>query len=189
MPKRHTPERYQQLLGSVKAAGINMLRIWGGGKFEEDPFYEECDRLGILLWHDNMFSCSLYPDHPHFLKNVHDEIVYQVKRLRHHACIGLWCGDNELIGQVNGVENDQKRRDALLVLYDRLNQTVARAVTEGDDTHVFWPSSPCAGPNNFSDNWLADADGDMHYWQVWHGGMSFEDYYNVKPRFSSEFGF
>lgn len=189
MPQRHTPERYQQLLGSVKAAGINMLRIWGGGKFEEDPFYEECDRLGILLWHDNMFSCSLYPDHPHFLKNVHDEIVYQVKRLRHHACIGLWCGDNELIGQVNGVENDQKRRDALLVLYDRLNQTVARAVAEGDDTHVFWPSSPCAGPNNFSDNWLADADGDMHYWQVWHGGKSFEDYYNVKPRFCSEFGF
>lgn len=188
MPQRHTPERYQNLLESVAKANMNMLRVWGGGKFEEDTFYEECDRLGILLWHDNMFSCALYPDQPHFLQNIHDEIVYQVKRLRHHACIGLWCGDNELIGNVNNAP-DAKLRDEYLVFYDRLSQTVGRAIREADDTHTFWPSSPCAGPNNYANNWLADADGDMHYWKVWHGGAVFENYYEVRPRFCSEFGF
>lgn len=189
MPQRHTAEHYGQLLASAKAANMNMLRVWGGGKFEEDAFYETCDRLGILLWHDNMFACAIYPDDKHFLKNVHDEITYQVKRLRHHACIGLWCGDNELIGNVNGASRNPSLRDRYLTLYDRLNQTVGDAVTAADDTHVFWPSSPCAGPNNFADNWKCDADGDMHYWAVWHGGATFEEYYKVKPRFCSEFGF
>ena len=188
MPQRHVQEHYQDLLESAAKANMNMVRLWGGGKFEEDAFYQECDRLGLLIWHDNMFACAIYPDAPGFLQSVHDEIVHQVKRLRHHASIGLWCGDNELIGSVNGAQS-QRQRDEWLVLYDRLNQTVGQAVTEADNTHIFWPSSPCAGPNNFSDNWRADCDGDMHYWQVWHGGATFEDYYRVRPRFCSEFGF
>lgn len=187
MPQRHTPEHYRQLLQSAADANMNMLRIWGGGKFENDAFYNECDKLGLLLWHDNMFACALYPDEQFFLQNVHDEITYQVKRLRHHACIALWCGDNELIGNVNWAPKGM--RDRYLVLYDRLNQTVGHSVTASDPTHTFWPSSPCAGPNNFANNWTADGCGDMHYWKVWHGGMTFEAYYNVKPRFCSEFGF
>ena len=189
MPQRHTQEHYRNLLESARKANMNMVRLWGGGKFEEDDFYQECDRLGLLIWHDNMFACAIYPDAPQFLQNVYAEITHQVKRLRHHAAIALWCGDNELIGSVNGAGDNRRLRDEWLVLYDRLNQTVARAITSADDTHMFWPSSPCAGPNNFADNWIADADGDMHYWQVWHGGATFEDYYKVRPRFCSEFGF
>ena len=100
----------------------------------------------------------------------------------------MWCGDNVLIGSINGAE-DRRQRDAWLVGYDRTNQAIAHVVKANDPERTFWPSSPCAGPDNFADNWKADADGDMHYWMVWHGGATFNEYYKVKPRFCSEFGF
>ena len=187
-PQLHTPERYHSLLLSAKEARMNMVRLWGGGKFEEDAFYDECDRLGILVWHDFMFACSVYPSADWFVEQIRAEVEYQVKRLRHHACIALWCGDNELIGNINNAK-DRRQRDAWLVGYDRTNQAIAHTVHECDPERTFWPSSPCAGPDNFADNWKADADGDMHYWQVWHGGATFWEYYKVKPRFCSEFGF
>ena len=187
-PQLHTPDRYHSLLSSAKAANMNMVRLWGGGKFEEDAFYDECDRLGILVWHDFMFACAVYPSADWFVEQIRSEVEYQVKRLRHHPCIALWCGDNELIGNINGAK-DRRQRDAWLVGYDRTNQAIAHTVHACDPERTFWPSSPCAGPDNFADNWKADADGDMHYWQVWHGGATFSDYYNVKPRFCSEFGF
>ena len=187
-PQQHTPERYHDLLQSVHDANMNMVRVWGGGKFEEDAFYEECDRLGILVWHDNMFACAIYPSADWFIDQIRAEVEYQVKRLRHHACIALWCGDNELIGNVNGAK-DARQRDAFLVGYDRTNQAIAHVIHACDPERTFWPSSPCAGPDNFADNWKADADGDMHYWQVWHGGATFDEFYKVKPRFCSEFGF
>ena len=187
-PQLHTPERYHDLLASAKEANMNMVRLWGGGKFEEDAFYDECDRLGILVWHDFMFACAVYPSADWFVDQIRAEVEYQVKRLRHHPCIALWCGDNELIGNINGAK-DRRQRDAWLVGYDRTNQAIAHTVHSCDPERTFWPSSPCAGPDNFADNWKADADGDMHYWQVWHGGATFSDYYNVRPRFCSEFGF
>ena len=187
-PQEHTPERYHDLLQSAHDANMNIVRVWGGGKFEEDAFYEECDRLGILVWHDFMFACAIYPSADWFIDQIRAEVEYQVKRLRHHACIALWCGDNELIGNINGAKTP-RQRDAWLVGYDRTNQAIAHVVHACDPERTFWPSSPCAGPDNFADNWKADADGDMHYWQVWHGGATFNEFYKVKPRFCSEFGF
>ena len=187
-PQEHTPERYHDLLQSAHDANMNIVRVWGGDKFEEDAFYEECDRLGILVWHDCMFACAIYPSADWFIDQIRAEVEYQVKRLRHHACIALWCGDNELIGNINGAKTP-RQRDAWLVGYDRTNQAIAHVVKACDPERTFWPSSPCAGPDNFADNWKADADGDMHYWQVWHGGATFNEFYKVKPRFCSEFGF
>ena len=87
----------------------------GGGKFEEDAFYEECDRLGILVWHDCMFACAIYPSADWFVDQIRAEVEYQVKRLRHHACIALWCGDNELIGTLGWKTHEQSHRERMLV--------------------------------------------------------------------------
>lgn len=188
-PARHTPELIRNLLENAKAANMNMLRVWGGGQYEKDFFYEICDELGILIWQDLMFSCSLYPSTDDFISNVEKEVVYQAKRLRDYACLAIWCGDNEVIGALTWYPESKKNRDAYLVNYDRLNRACENAVIAGDPTRTFWPSSPCAGPKDFSDNWHNDSCGDMHYWSVWHGGKSFDAYYAVKPRFCSEFGY
>ncbi len=187
---RHCDEaRTANLLASAAQAHMNMLRIWGGGKFEDDFFYETCDRLGLLIWHDMMFACATYPSDDAFVFLVREETAYQVKRLRHHACIALWCGDNELIGVLGWHSKTPAQRERLLLNYDRTNQAIWHTVAACDPERTFWPSSPCAGPNNFSNNWKADQDGDMHFWDVWHENATFDRYYAVRPRFCSEFGF
>ncbi len=180
MPQRCTRDRYERLLAAAGDANMNMIRVWGGGLYESDVFYELCDEKGILIWHDCMFACSQYPSQPHFLELVRGELLYQVKRLRDHACIALWCGDNEVARCFGGKEPRN------LVNYDRFNQAVGKAVREADPTRAFWPSSPCNGPMDYSESTLK---GDMHYWQVWHSGKSFSAYYDIIPRFCSEFGF
>ncbi len=186
MPSRMTPERYRRLLGDAAAANMNMLRVWGGGQYENEIFYELCDELGILIWHDFMFACMQYPSCRYFMDNVSQELEYQVKRLRDHACIAMWCGDNEVSGQLHvSCENDLP----YAINYDRFNQGVRRMAEAADPTRVFWPSSPCNGPESGIGHWDDDSRGDMHYWQVWHSGKSFDAYYSVRPRFCSEFGF
>ena len=96
MPGRFSEKRYRQLLGDAVKANMNMIRVWGGGIYENECFYEVCDELGLLVWQDCMFACSQYPSQPHFLELVRAELNDQVKRLRDHACIALWCGDNEI---------------------------------------------------------------------------------------------
>lgn len=190
LPQRHTRERYEDLLKSAVAANMNMIRVWGGGQYEKDAFYELCDELGILVWHDFMFSCSLYPATKEFLSNVREEVIHQVKRLRDHACIALWCGNNECLGALGWFESSQKNRDRYVVDYDRLYEgTIGNAVREADPTRLYWPSSPCGGPDDYSGCWRDDSRGDMHYWKVWHEGASFDAYYEVVPRFCSEFGY
>ena len=189
LPQRQTRERYAQLLGSAQAAHMNMIRLWGGGQFEQDAFYEECDRRGLLVWHDLMFACALYPADKAFLAEVRAEVEHQVRRLRDHPSIALWCGDNECIGSLNWFEESRKNRDLYLVSYDRLNRTLGQAVEAADPGRSFWPSSPCGGPDAFGDAWHNDSAGDMHYWSVWHSGKDFSAYYAVRPRFCSEFGF
>ncbi len=190
LPQRQTRAVLDDLLDSAAAAGMNMLRIWGGGQYEVDDFYDLCDEKGLMVWQDFMFACALYPATKEFLASVKAEAEYQVKRLRDHACLALWCGDNENIGALNWFKESREGRDRYLVDYDRLNHgTLGKAVEECDPTRSFWPSSPCAGPNDFSDTWHKDGYGDMHYWEVWHGSKPFEDYYRIKPRFCSEFGF
>ena len=189
MTERQTPARYRDLLGSAQAAHMNMVRLWGGGQFEDDIFYDTCDERGLLVWHDLMFSCSLYPSDREFLGEVKAELAHQLRRLRDHACIAVWCGDNECIGALTWFEPSRKNRDLYLVNYDRLSRTLTEAVERADPGRMFWPSSPCAGPGDFSDAWHDDNRGDMHYWTVWHENKDFSAFYNVKPRFCSEFGF
>ena len=189
-PAHATEARIRHLLESAVAANMNTLRVWGGGRFESDFFYDECDRLGLLLWHDMMFACMRYPSHPEFLRRVREEADFQVRRLRSHPSIALWCGDNECIGAAatwdNPTEADRMRR---LSRYVRLSDAVGDAVRAADPTRLFWPSSPCAAPGDFSYNEGESGRGDTHYWAVWFGGSSFEAYYRHHPRFCSEFGF
>lgn len=190
LPSRQTDRRIAALLESARAVHINMLRVWGGGQYESDYFYHYCSTLGILVWQDFMFSCSLYPADPSFLALVRTEARAQVKRLKDFPCLALWCGNNENLGAMNWFPESVKNRDVYLVDYDRLNEGVlGDTVRAIDPQRPFWPSSPCGGPNDYSANWHADDKGDMHFWSVWHEGKSFEAYYSVVPRFCSEFGF
>ena len=190
MPAKQSSEVYQRLLEDAVEANMNMIRLWGGGQFERDIFYNLCDELGLLVWHDMMFSCSLYPAHPRFLAEVEAEVEHQIKRLAHHPCIALWCGNNEDLGALTWYPESKANRDRYLVDYDRLNEgVVGRVVRELDPQRKWWPSSPSAGEGDYSDCWHDDTKGDMHYWSVWHGGLPFESYYDITPRFCSEFGF
>ncbi len=190
LASRQTPEAIRGLLASAVAANMNCIRVWGGGQYESEAFYEACDELGLLIWHDFMFACSLHPADKKFLSSVRAEAVHQVKRLRDHASIALWCGNNENVGALKWYEESKANRDRYLVDYDRLNEGVlGEVVDEFDPQRKFWPSSPCAGRGDYSDCFHSDNRGDMHYWEVWHGGKPFEQYYKIKPRFCSEYGF
>jgi beta-mannosidase len=189
LPSRATPELTRRLLQAAADANMNMIRVWGGGFYEQDFFYDICDELGLMVWQDFMFSCSLYPTTPDFMDEVLEEVDYQVRRLSHHACLALWCGDNELLGALTWFEESRENRDRYLVNYDRLNRAIEETMKVADDAAIWWPSSPSPGLMSFGDAWHDDRSGDMHFWSVWHEGKNFEHYRDVKPRFCSEFGF
>ncbi|WP_333816852.1 beta-mannosidase [Tabrizicola sp.] len=186
---RITPDSVHGLLQSAVDANMNMIRIWGGGRYEPDWFYDLCDELGLMVWQDFMFACHLYPSTPEFLAEVDAEVRDVVARISHHACIALWCGDNELIGALTWFPESRADRDRYLVNYDRLNRTVEAALLEVLPVANWWPSSPSPGPLAFGDAWHDDSSGDMHFWSVWHEGRDFDHYRDVSPRFCSEFGF
>jgi len=190
LPQRITPDIVRDLLLSAVDANMNMLRVWGGGQYEPDWFYDLCDELGILVWQDFMFSCGHYPAaDPQWLSQVEIEAKQQVRRLSRHACLALWCGDNELVGALKWWEVTRNNRDRYLANYSRLNHTLETATqTELSDTQ-FWPSSPSVGYMDFGDGWKNDAAGDMHFWDVWHEAQPFSAYQDIHPRFCSEFGF
>ncbi|MEO8684051.1 MAG: glycoside hydrolase family 2 protein, partial [Devosia sp.] len=189
IPSRITPGVIRDLLDSAKAGNMNMLRIWGGGQYEPDYFYELCDELGLLIWHDFMFACMSYPSNREFLADVRTEITQQVRRLSHHACVALWCGDNEVIGSLHWYPETKAAPERYVANYDRLNSMLGNIVEDEDPVRRFWPSSPSQGYLDFSDGWQSDTRGDTHYWDVWHSAKSFEAYRTVNPRFASEFGF
>ncbi len=184
-----TPDLCRDLLQSAVDANMNMIRVWGGGRYEPDWFYDLCDEMGLLVWQDFMFACHLYPATEGFLTEVSHEVREQVARLQHHACIVLWCGDNELLGALTWYEESRTNRDRYLVAYDRLNRTIETALKATDGTAIWWPSSPSPGLLSFGDAWHDDSSGDMHFWSVWHEGRDFDHYRDVSPRFCSEFGF
>ncbi len=186
---RIDPIEVRALLKSAVDANMNMIRVWGGGRYEPDWFYEICDELGLMVWQDFMFACNLYPSTKAFLANVDAEIRDVVARIGHHACIALWCGDNELIGALTWFPESRKDRDRYLVSYDRLNRTIETALKETLPGANWWPSSPSPGLMSFGDAWHDDSSGDMHFWSVWHEGRDFDHYRDVSPRFCSEFGF
>jgi len=190
LPSRWVPSTYTRLLEDTVAANMNLIRVWGGGVYESNWFYEECDRLGILVWQDFMFSCSMYPAAPWFLNQVAAEVEYQVKRLKSHPSLALFCGNNEDVGALKWFPETKAEPTRYLIDYDRLNEgTIGRIVRQFDGTGRWWPSSPSAGVDDYSDGWHVQGKGDMHFWSVWHEGKSFDEYYSVIPRFCSEFGF
>ncbi|HUX51474.1 MAG TPA: glycoside hydrolase family 2 protein [Spirochaetia bacterium] len=190
MPARHTAARYEQLLEDCVQANMNMIRLWGGGQYENDIFYDTCDRKGILIWHDMMFSCSLYPSSNEFLDSARREIAHQVMRLKDHPSIALWCGNNEDVGAITWFDVSRKDPGRYIVDYDRLTEgVIGDTVRKLDPERPWWPSSPSAGPDDFTDCWHTSGRGDMHYWSVWHEGKPFSSYYDITPRFCSEFGY
>jgi beta-mannosidase len=190
LPSRWSRGRHEDLLESAVQANMNCLRVNGVGRYESDDFYELCDQKGILVWQDFMFSCGLYPSDPAFLAEVEAEVRHQVKRLKDHPSIALWCGNNENLGALSWYPDVKKNPMRYIIDYDRLYEgTVGRVVKELDPSRTWWPTSPCGGPSDFSDTWHGDGRGDMHYWSVWHEGKSFSEYLTVRPRFCSEFGF
>lgn len=189
-PGRMTTQRFDDTIKAAKDANMNMLRVWGGGWYEKEAFYDACDKYGILLWHDLMFSCSTYPAQDWFLESVEHELRDQMRRLKGRTCIALWCGNNECLGALNWYEESRNDRPRYLKDYEKLyTNWIDRIMREEDPDRMYWPSSPCAGPGDYSDNWHSDGNGDMHYWTVWHERKDFEYYHNVKPRFCSEFGY
>ncbi|MDM7931896.1 glycoside hydrolase family 2 protein [Tabrizicola sp.] len=186
---RITQDGVRGLLQSARDANMNMIRVWGGGRYEPDWFYDLCDELGLMVWQDFMFACHLYPSTPEFLAEVDAEVRDVVARISHHACMAVWCGDNELIGALTWFPESRKDRDRYLVNYDRLNRTIEAALHSVLPGANWWPSSPSPGPLAFGDAWHDDSSGDMHFWSVWHEGRDFDHYRDVSPRFCSEFGF
>lgn len=165
-------------------ANMNMIRIWGGGIYEDDYFYELCDRHGIMVWQDFMFACAMYPGDPEFLENVKQEAVDNVIRLRNHPCIALWCGNNEIDAAWRGWgwkrEYTQQQQERIFKAYTdvfhRLLPEVIEKYTDGDD---YWPSSPMSGPE-IGDHEIRPANrGDNHYWGVWHEKHKFEEYEKI----------
>ncbi|MBR1911934.1 MAG: glycoside hydrolase family 2 protein [Treponema sp.] len=190
LPSRWTKERYEYFLQSAVDANMNSMRVWGGGMYETDVFYDICDRLGLIVWQDCTFACSLYPSDPDFLHDVERELEDNVLRLQSHPSLAVWCGNNENLGALTWYEESRANRDRYLIDYDRLNYgTVEKTVRHCDPYRSWWPSSPCGGPDAFGDNWHKDSEGDMHFWSVWHGREDMEKYMSIKPRFVSEFGY
>jgi beta-mannosidase len=195
---RVTPEKYEYIVRSAAEANMNMLRVWGGGIYENDLFYDLCDEYGIMVWQDFMFACSMYPGDDVFLESVRLEATDNVKRLRNHPCIVLWCGNNEM--ETAWAEWDENRgwgwkqqynseqRTAIWKAYDTLfHKMLPAIVAEHDPAVPYWHSSPSAGFGQ-----LAGYDtksGDMHYWGVWHGLHPFTDFRKYRARFMSEYGF
>jgi beta-mannosidase len=192
LPSRMTAEKYEDRLSSAAKVGMNTIRLWGGGQYEADAFYDACDRMGLVIWHDLPFSCSTYPSSPEFLDLVIPELRHQLRRLASRPSIVMWCGDNECIGALTWFPETTANRSLYTTNYDRLSRQVTAIVREEDPSRTFWPSSPCGGPSLadvWLDNWHSDGKGDMHMWQVWHENLPFSRYLEINPRFCSEFGF
>jgi beta-mannosidase len=190
-PTRITKSMLEGLLRSAVDANMNMLRVWGGGYYPEDMFYDLCDRYGILIWQDFMFACGIYPADADFFENFRVEAVENVRRLRHHAALALWCGNNEMEqGWCDWGWNkpedplNQRLKDG----YDRMFHHMLPELLEVEDPdHPYWPSS--ASSNTAFEGANEQVQGDCHYWDVWHGRKPFTAYRTQYPRFMSEFGF
>ena len=144
-PALQTLERYDAIIRDVASANMNMLRLWGGGWFEKDAFYDACDRYGILIWHDLMFSCSTYPAERWFLDSVEAEIRDQVRRLSSRTCIALWCGNNECLGALGWYEETMANLPLYIKDYETLYVNWIDRILVGEDpSRMYWPSSPCA---------------------------------------------
>ena len=182
---RFDDKRMRQMLEAARFSNFNIIRIWGGGYYESDSFYDLCDEMGILLWQDFAFACMPYPFFEEaFLSNVKDEIESNVKRLRHHACLALWSGNNEIETMSGGWMNMRKYiKWTEIFFYEILEKEIRKY----DTATSFIPGSPCGSA--YGEGINSDNVGDTHLWSVWHGMSSMKQYRSRMTRFCSEFGF
>lgn len=179
-------EKTRKLLEACREANFNVIRVWGGGCYPEDWFYELCDEMGFLVWQDFMFACSVYELTPEFEENIRREFADNIKRIRHHASLGLWCGNNEMemfVDEGCWVTKPSEVRDYLF-MYERI---LPEVLSKYDPQTFYWPASPSSG-GSFDDPNDPDR-GDVHYWKVWHGNRPFSEYRKHFFRYASEFGF
>lgn len=182
---RRSREKTKELLEQCVRANYNTLRVWGGAFYPDDWFYDLCDEYGLLVWQDFMFACSTYQLTEEFEENISHEIKENVRRIRHHACLGLWCGNNEMEGMIcDGYGETPKLRGDYTRMY---SYVIPKIVKREDPDTFYWPSSPSSGGD--FDNPHDENRGDAHYWQVWHGYKPFPDYRKHNFRYASEFGF
>jgi beta-mannosidase len=194
-PNRVTPEIHRNILQSARDAHMNMVREWGGGYYESDDFYDICDELGIMVWQEFMFGGDMVPGDVVFQENVRQEAIDQIKRLRDHPSIVIWCGNNEVETgwhhwgdrqefkeSISATERERVWQDYVILFADILKSAVAQYA----DPSPYSPSSPSANFEEVPDN---QHNGDMHYWAVWHQQAPAQDYTLQLPRFMTEFGF
>ncbi len=183
-----TPERIEYLVKSSVRANYNCLRVWGGGYYPSNTFYELCDRYGLIVWQDLMYACNVYDLTEKFEENIVQETIDNVIRIRHHACLGIWCGNNELESAWHHWGGFQEETEYLRADYiKQFEYLLPKTVKATDRTTFYWPSSPSSG--GCFDDPDCENRGDTHYWSVWHGLLPFSDYQNHYFRFCSEFGF
>lgn len=185
-------EAYKTIIKNAADANMNMLRVWGGGIYVREAFYEECDKNGILVWQDFMFACAMYPGDSNFIHNIEAEAKEQVQRLRNHPCIALWCGNNEINEgwqnwgwqkQYNYSKKDSTEiADNNTYIFDHLIKDI---VIYNDGSRPYWTTSPSIGWGHNE----SYTNGDSHYWGVWWGMEPFEKYKSKTGRFVSEYGF
>ena len=187
---RVTKEKYKNLIRTAKETNMNMLRVWGGGVYEDEEFYNQCDENGILVWQDFMFACAMYPWDKNFLSNVSDEAEYNILRLRNHPCIALWCGNNENDegwqnwGWQNNYNAEQKEKiwDGYISLFQKLLPSLV-------DIHASQTPYVSTSPQIGWGKKESMTHGDSHYWGVWWGMERFDTLEKKVPRFMSEYGF
>lgn len=179
-------ERTRRLLLDCVKANFNTVRVWGGGYYPDDYFFDICDELGLLVWQDFMMACAVIELTEHMEENLAAELTENIKRLRHHASLGLWCGNNEMEWEIGDNQWNSSRKQ--VSDYVKMYQYIfPKLVKTYDPQRFYWPSSPSSGgdfdhANDFN-------RGDVHYWEVWHGNKPFSDYRNYYFRYCSEFGF
>ncbi|OGU72021.1 MAG: hypothetical protein A2V93_03240, partial [Ignavibacteria bacterium RBG_16_34_14] len=179
---RITKEKYSELLSFAKQANMNIVRVWGGGIYEDDEFYSLCDRLGLLVWQDFMFACGSYPEHESFIENVKKEVIQNVLRLQHHPSVALWCGnnENEWIWFL-----EQKISYKKMPGYKIYHSIIPKILNEIDPGRPYWPSSPFGNeedPNSYN-------SGNIHQWDIWSRWIDYTSVTNDRSLFVTEFGF
>jgi beta-mannosidase len=183
---RCTKEKTDILLKQCIDANFNCIRVWGGGYYPEDWFFDLCDEYGLIVWHDFMYACAVYWMTDEFKENVTAETIDNVKRIRHHASLGLWCGNNEMevAWKHWGLPDDAELKEDY---FEQFEQLLPELVEKYDPNTYYWPSSPSSGGGFDKPN---DSNiGDTHYWEVWHGMKPFEEFRKHYFRFCSEYGF
>ncbi len=183
---RCSAERTRKLLKSCTAANYNMIRVWGGGIYPDDYFFDMCDKLGILVWQDFAFACAVYNADIDFCTNIKQEFIDNVKRIRNHASLAMWCGNNEIESLIQywGKPVTEEQKEGYLRIFEKL---IPNVLKHYDPQTFYWPSSPSSG-GGYNES-SASHKGDTHYWDVWHGLKPFTEFRKFKFRFCSEYGF